>query len=236
MLAFDPLSWQAFGDHHPQSIILPGWKARERGLLWINSLNAGEPYRWTVVGDNQPSHCFVIFDEVLCGSWWLLGLVCTLLSSQALVRVMSYGLNEWIRLDLSTCIYLACVSGCLQPSSIILHDALMWFDGRSVCLCGPGWKAWPRLMSRVIRSELLNPPFSLFIFSHQALREIKQSAGCHEQWSYDRISHPTIMTEQLLFISRAVNSSLIMHGTHALTNLTVCFNNLVSQLRFLSNM
>ncbi len=127
-----------------------------------SGLIAGEPYQWTVVGDNQPSHCFVIFDEVLCGSRWLLGLVCTLFSSHALVRVMSYGLNEWLRLDLSTCIYLACVSGCLQPSSIILHNALMWFDGRSVCLCGPGWKTWPRLMSRVIRSELLNPPFSLF--------------------------------------------------------------------------
>lgn len=116
-----------------------------------SGLIEGEPYRWTVVGDNHPSHCFVTFDEVSCGFWWLLGLVCTLLCSHALVRVISCGLNEWLRLDLS--IYLVYVSGCLQPSSIILHDALMWFDGRSVRLCGPGWKVWPRLMSWVIRSE-----------------------------------------------------------------------------------
>ncbi len=175
--------------------------------------------------------------------WW--GFVWFLMTSRVGMHVTflsGFGQSyviwlEWVNQVRSEYLYLSCMR--LWLSSAELNHSPRCFDVIWWKVCLSVW-SWLESMTqtdvmghqiRTFKSTLLS-----FFFSHQALREIKQSAGCHEQWSYDRISHPTIMTEQLLFISRAVTSSLIMHSTHALTNLTVCFNNLVSQLRFLSNM
>lgn len=154
MLAFDPLSWQAFGDHHPQSIILPGQKVRECGLLWINC-------RWAVIGG--------LYWALFRNLWWFREVLDDFLGWYACyfsLMLWSYGLNEWLSFDLNTEVCLASVSGCLQPDSITLRNALMWFDGRPVRLCGPGWKVWPRLMSWVIRSEHFKSTLlSLFLSS-----------------------------------------------------------------------
>lgn len=67
--------------------------------------------------------------------------------------------------SLDTALDLACVSGCLQLNSIILHDALMWFDRRSVRLCGLSWKV--DVMGHQLRMFfffLIHSPLSFSLF------------------------------------------------------------------------